>query len=134
MKCRIHKCHAACCYNIPFEHGELDKFADKIVNEVLFTVPLGSAVVAFTIEDVFDIQHNKCPFLRSDCKCNIYEDRPDVCKKMGEIPQSYPANSERNDYQAIQEKIRRIVQSTMQRTWRLQICFNREKFKKHWFP
>lgn len=87
MKCRIHKCHAACCYNIPFEHGELDKFADKIVNDVLFTVPLGSAVVAFTIEDVFDIQHNKCPFLRSDCKCNIYEDRPDVCKKMGEIPE-----------------------------------------------
>lgn len=86
MKCRIHQCHAACCYNIPFEHNELERFADKIVNEVLFTLPMGgSAVVAFTVEDFLDIQHNKCPFLRHDCKCNIYENRPDVCRKFGQI-------------------------------------------------
>ena len=25
----------------------------------------------------------KCPFLREDLKCNIYEDRPSVCKEYG---------------------------------------------------
>lgn len=30
---------------------------------------------------------NKCPFLKDDCTCNIYEYRPDVCRKFGQIPQ-----------------------------------------------
>ena len=82
MKCRTDKCHACCCYNIPFEKWELERFADKIVNPVLFTMPLGIGTVAFTNEDP---AKNKCPFLRADYKCNIYECRPEVCRLFGTI-------------------------------------------------
>lgn len=82
MKCRLHKCKAACCYNIPFEEGELVRYADKIVNPLKFTMPLGPGTVAFTDEEPM---RNKCPFLRSDCRCNIYDHRPRVCRLFGEI-------------------------------------------------
>lgn len=89
MKCRLSKCHACCCYNIPFADGELEKFADKIINPIVYTESLGPAVVAFTVEikNLLDIGKNKCPFLRDDYKCNIYDNRPDVCHKFGEIPE-----------------------------------------------
>lgn len=82
MKCRLHKCKAICCYNIPFDKGELERFKDKIVNPVIGVVPMHGANIAFTAEKIED---NKCPFLRNDFKCNIYNNRPDVCRKFGEI-------------------------------------------------
>lgn len=82
MKCRLSKCNACCCYNIPFDANELIRYADKIVNPVLFTMSLGAAMVAFTNEKP---ALNKCPFLRKDYKCNIYENRPRVCRLFGEI-------------------------------------------------
>jgi len=82
MKCRVSKCNACCCYNIPFERGELSEFADKIVNPVLFSLPMVGAQLAVTHENPAE---NKCPFLRSDFRCNIYASRPDVCRKFGEI-------------------------------------------------
>lgn len=80
MKCRVHKCGAMCCYNIPFEENELERFAEKIVNPVINTEPIGDAVLAYTD---LDMDKNKCPFLRFDCKCNIYENRPRVCRLFG---------------------------------------------------
>ena len=87
MKCRIYKCKACCCYNVPFDKGELEQFADKIVTPVLSVWPVGPAVVPFTVDfkQPQDIMKNKCPFLRSDFQCNIYNDRPDVCRKFGQI-------------------------------------------------
>lgn len=82
MKCRLSKCNAQCCYNIAFNNNELERFKDKIVNPVLGIVPIGALRVAFTSNDM---ENNKCPFLRHDYKCNIYENRPDVCRKFGEI-------------------------------------------------
>ena len=95
MKCRPQRCKAQCCYNIPFDDGELEKYADKIINPVLITVPLGPGHVAFTVmpkamtkEAMGEaMKNNKCPFLKHDCTCNIYEHRPDVCRKFGEIPE-----------------------------------------------
>ena len=82
MKCRTSKCNACCCYNIPFECNELERFESQIVNPVLFTLPLGAAIVAYTNEKP---ELNKCPFLRRDFKCNIYENRLDVCRLFGQI-------------------------------------------------
>ena len=84
MKCRICKCNASCCYNLAFEHGELERFASKIVNQVIGFTPFGGVRIAMTS---WDIDKNKCPFLRKDFKCNIYENRPVVCRKFGEIPE-----------------------------------------------
>ena len=82
MKCRLSKCNAQCCYNLSFDQNELERFATRIVNPVLYIVPMFGRNVAFTAEKMED---NKCPFLRHDFKCNIYENRPDVCRKFGEI-------------------------------------------------
>lgn len=95
MKCRPQKCKARCCYNIPFENWELEKYADKIITPIKEVVPLGPALVAYTVlpkamtkEAMLEaMMQNKCPFLRHDYTCNIYEHRPDVCRKFGEIPQ-----------------------------------------------
>lgn len=55
-----------------------------IVNPVLGFTPFGC--VRITMTD-WNLDNNKCPFLTADLKCNIYENRPDVCRKMGEIPE-----------------------------------------------
>ena len=81
-KCRTSKCAACCCYNIPFDNNELERFASMIVTPVQFTLPMGSAVVPFTDADPMK---NKCPFLRNDFKCNIYDNRPEVCRLFGVI-------------------------------------------------
>lgn len=82
MKCRTYKCKAACCYNIPFENGELETYADKIVNPVIDRMVVLGAVMPMTSNRPTT---NKCPFLRTDYKCNIYENRPDICRKMGMV-------------------------------------------------
>lgn len=91
MKCRPNKCKGACCYNVPFKDEELEKYKDKIINPVLAVETLPNmkvqAVVPFTVEvkRPEDIMKNKCPFLRHDCTCNIYENRPEICRLFGEI-------------------------------------------------
>lgn len=83
-KCLLHKCDAHCCYNIAFEHNELERFQSMIVNPVLGFTPFGMINIAMTD---WDLDKNKCPFLRVDRRCNIYENRPNVCRKFGEIPE-----------------------------------------------
>ena len=82
MKCRIHKCKAECCYNMAFMNGELELFHERIITPVIVTLPFGAGVRSFTD---YDTLQNKCPFLRQNFKCNIYENRPEVCRKFGEI-------------------------------------------------
>ena len=83
MKCNTKVCKAKCCYSVPLDAQEHLAFADKIVNPILTVLPLdGRAVVPMTDPDP---SKNKCPFLTADYKCNIYEHRPAVCRKFGEI-------------------------------------------------
>lgn len=86
-KCRTHKCHAACCYNIVLPIGMLQQFADKIVNKVIATSPMPynpEFPPSEMVETSDNPASNKCPFLRVDYKCNIYEHRPLICRKFGE--------------------------------------------------
>lgn len=82
MKCKLSHCLSQCCYNVPFENWELERFAALIVTPVKYTMPIGCGILPFTDEDPMK---NKCPFLRKDYKCNIYDNRPDVCRKFGQI-------------------------------------------------
>lgn len=93
-KCDITKCHAACCYNVPLEKGYLTAFKKKIVNPVIAKKPFGNEknydrektalgrgnYLVYTDKDP---RKNKCPFLRADCRCNIYADRPKICRDYG---------------------------------------------------
>lgn len=86
-KCRTHKCKAECCYNIALPMGMLTQFADKVVTPVISTEPMSFNPEFPPSEYVFtshDIERNKCPFLRTDYKCNIYEHRPAICRKFGD--------------------------------------------------
>ncbi len=85
-KCKTHKCHAACCYNIVLPIGMLEQFADKIVNKVIATSPMPynpEFPPSEMVETSDNPANNKCPFLRAGYKCNIYEHRPLICRKFG---------------------------------------------------
>lgn len=83
-KCNLKRCKARCCYNIPFEKRETEVFKDFIVNPLLSTHQIAPGAILAITE--YNPEKNKCPFLREDCKCNIYHNRPEVCRLMGEIP------------------------------------------------
>lgn len=86
-KCRTYKCKAACCYNIALPVGLLEQFADKVVNKVIATSPMPvnpEFPPPVAVETSEKIAKNKCPFLRADYKCNIYEYRPLICRKFGD--------------------------------------------------
>lgn len=66
----------------------LEQFEDKIVNGVLSTRMIQSRPnfpLSVAVNTSYDFKTNKCPFLRDDYKCNIYNDRPKICRVMGEI-------------------------------------------------
>ncbi|MCR4800392.1 MAG: YkgJ family cysteine cluster protein [Bacteroidales bacterium] len=85
MKCRLKQCKASCCYNVPFRLDFFDEHKDKIVNKVENLIEMGNGFVLPYTTTFGEYTGNKCPFLRSDYLCNIYDDRPDVCRRMGEI-------------------------------------------------
>lgn len=79
------RCRGQCCYNVPFKENELERFADRIVTPVIETERLIiGGVLPWTSSDVME---NRCPFLTRDYRCNIYDNRPEVCRKFGEIEQ-----------------------------------------------
>lgn len=84
MSCETKVCKARCCYNIPFEHHETEVYAEFIVNPVLSLRRFPNG--AYLAVTSYNPAENKCPFLRKDCKCNIYHNRPEVCRLMGTIP------------------------------------------------
>lgn len=85
MKCRLYKCHGSCCYNVPLLDGFVELHKDKIVTPVIRYTKIDDHVIPITSEE--GMLKNKCPFLRDDYKCNIYESRPEICRLMGTIPQ-----------------------------------------------
>lgn len=65
----------------------LTQFADKIVTPVISTEPIPYNPEFPPSEYVLtsdNLMLNKCPFLRADCKCNIYEHRPALCRRFGD--------------------------------------------------
>lgn len=73
------KCKADCCSFVPIDRKiyveNFDKQA-RHVKELVEMDAIGDFVVPVT-------EDGKCVFLSSDLNCNIYENRPDVCKKFG---------------------------------------------------
>lgn len=81
MKCNIKECKGSCCYNVPIDKSYLSAYRKKIVTPVIRKMDAGgNMIVPITSED---LDNNKCPFLTDNYKCNIYESRPDICRKFG---------------------------------------------------
>lgn len=89
-KCNIDYCKASCCYHVPLPIEHLKKYFNKIVNPVIALQELGKSpyidnhglnVLVFTDMNPY---RNKCPFLTKENRCNIYENRPILCKAVGE--------------------------------------------------
>jgi len=73
-----HKCRAVCCSAIPIPRKIWEDNQDKVI-----TKP--TEAVDFPDDYIFPkTESGGCPFLRNDYHCNIYENRPDVCRKFGD--------------------------------------------------
>lgn len=89
-KCDISKCHAACCYNVP--HSKFTLFTNKKRTVNQYSHLLEQEACDNEGRKLFlpvvstDSNKNKCPFLREDCKCNIYGNRPWLCRVFGTPP------------------------------------------------
>lgn len=75
------KCKAQCCGVVPIPKEIYNNNKDKIVRPPHDFVDAGEDVIPLT-SDAY------CPFLNQDLTCNIYEARPDVCRKFGD--ESHP--------------------------------------------
>ena len=94
------KCNACCCAPVPMQEELWEKVKHKTVRPILFVQKFvspicdeeavknpGSAKDADHVLAAAEIDpkegYHRCPFLTYDLKCNIYEDRPFVCREFG---------------------------------------------------
>lgn len=89
-KCNTSKCHASCCYSVPMPKGFFSAFRKKVITpykrllEQEMTDDKGQRLYIPVVDE--DFNKNKCPFLRDDYKCNIYDQRPWICRAFGTPP------------------------------------------------
>lgn len=79
--------HASCCYNAPLPKKYIFALKNRIVNPVKEILVIDNEnmkgeVMCYPITD-HNPDKNKCPFLTENCRCNIYDRRPPICKKFG---------------------------------------------------
>lgn len=82
MKCNVLECKAQCCYNAPLPKSYLTALKNRIVNPVKEIIVMDDTKMCYPITD-YNPDLNKCPFLTENCKCNIYDRRPPICRKFG---------------------------------------------------
>lgn len=70
------KCGAQCCGSVPLPKDIYSENQDKIVRQPTEHLDLGEAILPITSD-------NHCVFLKEDLSCNIYDNRPEICRKFG---------------------------------------------------
>lgn len=71
-----HKCRAVCCKAIALPRKIWEENQDKVITKPQEVVDFPDYIFPLT-------ETGGCPFLKDDHHCNIYENRPDVCKEFG---------------------------------------------------
>lgn len=75
-----HKCKAECCRGaIDFSKEFWERNQHKVITKPIdiLEFPNGQYIIPKT-------ESGYCSFLREDYQCNIYEERPDMCKNYGD--------------------------------------------------
>jgi Fe-S-cluster containining protein len=75
------KCKAGCCGIVPIPKEIYNSNKDKIIRPPHEIIDIGDCFIPLTADAY-------CVFLDGDLNCNIYEDRPDICRKFGD--ESHP--------------------------------------------
>lgn len=89
-KCDVSKCHASCCYNVPMERAMFTVYKAHIQTPIIdfrndgLKDDNGNALVTPVTD--YDFHKNKCPFLKKNYKCAIYDRRPKICRIFGTPP------------------------------------------------
>ena len=74
-------CKANCCGIVPFPKSIYYANQDKMNRQPIDTMIVESDIIPITND-------GHCVFLNEDLSCNIYDQRPDVCRKYGD--ESHP--------------------------------------------
>lgn len=75
------KCKAGCCGIVPIPKEIYDRNKDKINRVPANVIDMQTDYLPLTLDAY-------CPFLSDDLQCNIYDDRPPLCRKFGD--ESHP--------------------------------------------
>jgi hypothetical protein len=75
------KCQAQCCGVVPIPKDIYNNHQEKIYRVPMAVIEADDHLIPIT-SDAY------CPFLNDKFECNIYEDRPPVCRKFGD--ESHP--------------------------------------------
>lgn len=95
-KCH-HKCQSECCAIFPMPANTFYENQDKIVTQPeeikQFMGPEVTEDLSIEKKEILHIlpltKDNRCCFLNKDLSCNIYENRPTVCRKFGDETNVY---------------------------------------------
>jgi len=76
-----------CCHNVPIEKEVYERNRDKRLTAVIEEIEFSGLNPVKGIREQLVLPRTKdgrCPFLCEDLRCNIYEDRPHVCRLYGQ--------------------------------------------------
>lgn len=82
------KCKALCCHVVPMERDRFERNKHRLVNKNYVDVDMGKKVVETGEEKEIMLpltEDLRCPFndTENGYRCNIYDDRPHICKIYG---------------------------------------------------
>jgi Fe-S-cluster containining protein len=79
------RCKGDCCQIIPFPKKAYEKFQHKSTKIVTKIVEWEGNLLK-SKKMLIGTKDKKCVFLTKEYKCNIYKNRPAVCKKFKKCP------------------------------------------------
>lgn len=101
------KCKAQCCCMVPIPKELYASHQDKIVRKPHDFVHTNDCVIPLTADTYY-------VFLNEDFSCNIYKDRPDICRKFGDEshPMLYCAVLDKNGKERCRQNRRHVERQT----------------------
>ena len=110
------KCKAHCCGIVPIPKDVYSRNFHKIVRPPHDFVDAGESIIPLT-SDAY------CPFLTEGLDCNIYDDRPDVCRKFGNEshPMLFCPHLDKNGKERSRQNRRQVERQTEKYMSKLQV-------------